>query len=491
MINEMTNPKLFISQASGRRCLVVGDIILDKYVSGSVTRVSPEAPIPVVHVEQEKYVLGGAANVAGNILGYHVKPYLCGILGNDESGRIVMQLLESQHIDFMGMVVSGRCTTTKTRITGMNQQLVRVDQEITDWITLEEETELLDNIKELFDEVQVIILSDYNKGACTERLCREIILMGRSAGKQIIVDPKSADWSKYAMATMITPNFKEFTEVVSYGIRDDEKDIMKAAEVLLKKYELERILVTRSQRGMTLLGGDIPITYAAVQQEVFDVSGAGDTVVGTIASALAAGYGIEDAVEFSNYAAGLSVSKLGTYTVTMEEVLRYINRNGVTIEDKIVDVHDMDVILENWHKEKKKIIFTNGCFDILHAGHIDYLNEAKKLGDKLIVGLNTDRSVRQLKGPTRPINRQMDRAKLLAALQSVDMVVLFDEETPYELINKIHPDVLVKGGDYKMEEVVGRECAEKLCLIPFLEGYSTTDIIERLKEAVIINKHMQ
>lgn len=481
MNREILNIQDFKRRAQYRNCLVVGDIILDRYIYGNVNRISPEAPIPVVNVTGERYVLGGAANVAGNICGYLTKPYLCGRIGNDAGGEKVKKLLKDKNINFIGVSSEVHCTTMKSRVTGMNQQLVRIDEEDCGEISYDEGKEMLQNISGIIDEVQIVVLSDYNKGICTENFCNALISLCAKKGKAVIIDPKSNDWSKYAGATLITPNFKEFCEAAGSVMANKEECIVQTAPILMDKYSIENLLVTRSQYGMTLINGEKEAcSFETVAQEVFDVSGAGDTVIATVAALLAAGYSLQDAVEVSNQAAGLSVSKVGTYMVRIEEVYEFMTKKGFELDEKIVSSETLMKIVENWRQGNKKIVFTNGCFDILHIGHVIYLNKAHKLGDKLIIGINTDASVKRLKGDNRPVNRQEDRALLLTALQFVDLVVLFDEDTPYKLIRMIRPDVLVKGGDYKPEEVVGREFAGELKLISFVDGYSTSKVIKEI-----------
>lgn len=483
MRKENLDMEEFQEKAKDVKCLVVGDIILDKYISGKIDRISPEAPIPVIHITNERYVLGGAANVAGNICGYHIKTLLCGRIGKDSGADKVSELLSKKEIEFMGIISESNCTTVKTRVTGMNQQIVRIDEEDCSEISYEEEEQILHNIKQIIDEVNVIVLSDYNKGICTKRICENLIELCVSMNKPIIVDPKTAEWTKYKGATLITPNFKEFKEFIGRSIKNTEEEIAKISFAIMDEYKFKNLLVTRSQLGMTLVAeGKEVYTYDAVAQEVFDVSGAGDTVIATIAAFLAVQYFLFDAVRVSNHAAGFAVSKMGTYTVSLEEVMNFISNDFLELSEKIVSSEKLPNLLNKWREENKKIIFTNGCFDILHVGHITYLNQARRLGDKLIVGLNSDSSVKRNKGESRPINNQNDRAVLLAALQCVDIVVLFDTDTPYELIKMVEPNILVKGGDYKVEEVVGREFAKELKLLNFVEGYSTTNMIKAINK---------
>lgn len=472
-----------IQSVPQKGCLVVGDIILDKYIYGDVLRVSPEAPIPVLAAKSDRYVLGGAANVAGNIRGYKVKTFLAGALGADENANVVKSALTKKDIDYIGLNSSDRRTTIKSRVIAMNQQLVRIDEEDTFEISKDDADRLIDNILDIVDHISVVVLSDYNKGICTRYFCKKLISICKENKIQIIVDPKTLDWTKYEGVSLITPNFKEFTEMIGKTIENKENAISDEAQEIIDRYNLNRILVTRSQYGMTLVRkGDSPISFSAVQQEVFDVSGAGDTVIGTIAALLAKGMSYESAVEISNYAAGLSVSKSGTYTVSVDEVIDYISNNGTIFQTKIIGLENLNYILQKWRKQKEEIVFTNGCFDILHIGHIEYLNEARNYGTKLIVGLNSDASVKRLKGETRPINNQKSRAGMLAALKCVDAVVIFDEDTPEQLIEKVRPNFLIKGGDYKIDEIIGREYADNVLTIPLTEGYSTTDLINKIKK---------
>lgn len=473
---------LFKNNNASRRCIVVGDIILDKYIYGHVDRISPEAPIPVVSTKNMRYVLGGAANVAGNIRGLGLEVALCGIVGSDSEADVLTGELQKKNIGFMGVKSADRCTTLKTRIVGMNQQLVRVDREDSQPMSNDEEKNLIKKLEDLISPLDIVILSDYNKGVCKDSFCRWLSEKCRKDNIKMIVDPKSSNWKKYSGAYLITPNFKEFQEAIGFSIPNEEGCISENAGSLLNKYNLNRILVTRSHYGMTLIQRDFePLTFKAKQQEVFDVSGAGDTVIATLAAALSVGYELKDAVEISNIAAGVAVSKAGTYDVSLTDLLEYTNETNAWYEDKIVSKNEINGLVTEWKKSGETVVFTNGCFDVIHIGHLDYLNKARRLGNRLVVGLNSDDSVKRLKGEKRPLNKQHDRACMLAALQCVDAVVVFEEATPENLISVICPDYLVKGGDYKIEEIVGREYAGEVITIPFLEGYSTTSIIEKIK----------
>lgn len=470
----------YMEKVKDAKCLVVGDIILDKYISGSVKRISPEAPIPVVQIEKEWRVLGGAANVACNIAGCKAGTILCGVLGQDSHGDEVLQELEKKQIAFYGIRTKERMTTTKTRVVGPNQQIVRLDEEMAGPIPEQEEETLFEQIMECLPEVNVVVISDYNKGACTESICSRLI---QEAGKRnvfVLVDPKATDWAKYSHAGLITPNFKEYCEALGNEVENEEQAILQDGRQILDKYCLGGILVTRSQHGMTFLNQDLQsFSIATKAQEVYDVSGAGDTVIAVIAAFLSAGYPLEHAIKISNYAAAISVSKKGTYVVSINEIINLLEETSMDSASKIVSWEELEHIVRHWKKNGEKVIFTNGCFDILHRGHVTYLNAARRRGNHLIVGLNTDRSVKALKGPSRPINNQEDRALVLSSLECVDKVILFDEDTPYNLIQRIRPDELVKGGDYKADEVVGGEFAGKVVIIPAVNGYSTTGLIHK------------
>jgi D-beta-D-heptose 7-phosphate kinase/D-beta-D-heptose 1-phosphate adenosyltransferase len=471
----------FLEKARGAKCLIVGDIILDRYLYGDVTRISPEAPIPIVKVAKKSDALGGAANVAGNVRGLCVDVELFGVIGDDPNGQTVLRLLAEKGIKFTGRLYDS--TTCKTRVIGMSQQILRIDEEESRDISAEYAAKLMNDIKASMTDARSVIISDYGKGVCTPWLCSEVIKASKNAGIQVIVDPKAKNWKKYAGADIITPNFREFCAVQHRDIENEETRITRFAKNLIAKYDLGALLVTRSEKGMLYIStcGET-LSYAATAQEVFDVSGAGDTVVATVAAFLAVGFNAWSAVEIANAAAGIVVGKLGTYPISLDEVASSLDRRGMEIEGKIVLIETLIPLVEKWRNAGEKIVFTNGCFDILHAGHVYYLKKASDLGNRLIIGLNSDSSVKRLKGETRPVNRQENRALLLSALKFVDAVTLFDEDTPANLIKSIAPDILVQGGDYRPEEVVGREFAGELVLIPYLDGFSSTGIIDKIKQ---------
>lgn len=479
----MISREEFWGRVNKKKCLVLGDIILDKYIFGDVNRISPEAPIPVVHITGERYAPGGAANVASTVAACGVKTVLCGSIGQDKEAEHILEFLVRRNISFAGIRSEKRGTITKVRVTGQVQQMLRLDYEDTLPFDAAEEQKLLAKVLYELKDSDIVIVSDYGKGVCTEEICTKVISAARSTGIPTLIDPKRADWSRYRGATVITPNFKEFAEAVGKMAENNESFIKYEGLELIKKYCLGGLLVTRSQYGMTYLAEGRVKTYPAKAQEVFDVSGAGDTVISVLASFLAAGVDYRDAVKNSNFAAAISVSKIGTYVVSADEIFDWLEaENCLRKKTTVTALDDLELQLSKWKRNGSRIVFTNGCFDILHRGHVDYLQKAKALGDYLVVGINTNRSVKALKGEARPVNDENDRAFLLSSLRCVDRVVLFDDDTPYELIKLIAPDILVKGGDYREDEVVGREFAKETVIIPLVEGYSTTGIIAKAEQ---------
>ncbi len=462
-------------------CLVVGDVMLDKYLYGSVSRISPEAPIPIVGINRETEMLGGAANVAANLRGVGLQVILCGVIGNDYEGNELYRLMKEKEIYFQG-IQGDRRTTVKTRIIGQAQQIVRIDKEDASELDSEEEQLLLERIREYMEEADCVIVSDYKKGVCTEKVCQSLIETAHRLGYQVLVDPKQSDWSRYSNADLIKPNFGEFCIAVGKALENTENSIAFNAKEMLLRYGIRNLLVTRSQHGMTFVTADEKrFSFEAEEKEVYDVSGAGDTALAALAAGLCWGYDFKEAVRLANIAAGIAVSKRGTYVVGHQELMASYQET-IEQEEKSSGAERPELAkkLQAWRQFGKRVVFTNGCFDILHRGHIDYLQKAKKLGDVLIVGVNSDASVRRLKGEARPLNIVQDRVFLLEAMGCVDEVIVFEEDTPYELLQWIKPDILVKGGDYKPEEVVGREFAGEVRILPFVEGYSTSGIVEKM-----------
>ncbi len=470
-----------INRLKGCRVLVVGDLMLDTYHIGSVNRISPEAPVPVVRVVRSYSVLGGAANVARNLIGLGATPAVVGLIGDDANGAVVEQMFADLKID-CSLFRSTAPTVTKTRIIGNDQQVVRIDFE-QDHFDIDPSTEqlLLKSIKPRIAQCDIVVISDYGKGVCTKGLCNAIIEEVNLQGKKSIVDPKGTEWSKYRGATVVTPNLKELSEVAGSAISNQDQVIEEAAQRIIERYHLDSLLVTRSEKGMSYIEEDQSIVIPTEAREVFDVSGAGDTVVATLAAALGASISVSDAIYLANKAAGVVVGKMGTSPILFQE-LKEVSQDPNGSFDKIIPFERLAELMTILRERKSRVVFTNGCFDILHRGHVTYLEKAKRLGDILILGLNSDSSVRRLKGEGRPLNDELSRATVMAALKSVDYVVIFDQDTPLELIKAVRPDTLVKGGDYAIEEIVGRQYATETLTIPFVEGFSTTSTIEKMNK---------
>jgi len=457
--------------------LVVGDVMLDQYFEGNVSRISPEAPVPIVHVKNVRNVPGGAANVVNNLAGLGVPSMLVGVVGSDMNSRLLGELLEKDRCDFFP-VEKLQQTTTKIRVVGAHQQVVRLDFEDPGFIDAASEAEVVHIAREKMGKADIAVISDYGKGLCTPSLCGDLISYAAKLGKPVVVDPKGAQWEKYRGAFLVTPNMKELSDAAGFPVANENGAVEKAGAELLGKYGIVNLLVTRSEKGMTLIGGDGVLHIPTVARDIFDVSGAGDTVVATLSATFAAGATLEKAVRLANRAAGVVVGKFGTAPILHDELFE---KDIDDYDNKFITLDSFAVILKSLRDAKKKIAFTNGCFDILHKGHLKYLKETRGMGDVLIIGLNSDDSVKRLKGAGRPVNVLADRAYMLSALPFVDYVIPFMEDTPRDLIEAIRPDILVKGGDYREEEVVGREFSGRTIIIPFVEGYSTTSILERDK----------
>ena len=471
-----------IPEFTQHRILVVGDLMLDRYWYGSVNRISPEAPVPVVAVGSQEDRPGGAGNVALNLASLGANATLLGICGNDDAGRSVRQLLSERGVACAIHESESSPTITKLRVIGHNQQLVRLDFED----SAIDDKEAMDPILPLYDghvgDAVLVVFSDYAKGTLSN--IQKMIAKARALGVRTLIDPKGKDFSRYAGAYLLTPNFSEFQAVV--GKCASECDVQNAGFELIRTLDLEALVVTRGEDGMTLLekGGHC-VHLRAEAKEVYDVTGAGDTVIAALAAGLSAGMSLTQSVTLANVAAGIVVGKLGTATTNREELLSAIaSRNA---GDKgILPEAELMSALAMARQRGEKIVATNGCFDILHAGHVQYLAQARELGDRLVVLVNGDESVSRLKGPERPLNSLTDRMTVLAALSCVDWVVAFHEDTPKDLICRIKPDVLVKGGDYTdIKQIAGHDCVleyggEVRCL-DFKSGYSTTNVITAIK----------
>lgn len=476
--NEKTTPK--------KSVLVIGDVMLDRYLMGSVNRISPEAPVPVVLLNQSEDRAGGAANVAANLSGLGLKTQIIGCIGNDITGKILRQMIAESGIDTSNIITSTqRPTVSKTRVMSGNQQIVRIDEESSDAFTTDETNQLLVNVTHALNaQPAMVILSDYAKGMLTEATCQTIIKQCKQLNIPVIADPKGRDYSKYKGASALTPNKKETAEACGVAMHETDA-LLQAAKQLKDNLQLDFLAVTRGEEGISFIDEKEIQHIPATAKKVFDVSGAGDTVIATLAAGLVHGLSPHDALQLANIAAGIVVGKVGTVPVTQAELLKaLISEDGQSQVDKICDKDQLLELVNHWKENKQTIVFTNGCFDLLHAGHVTYLEAAKKTGDKLVLGLNTDRSVSALKGPTRPIVHEGDRARVLAALASVDAVILFDEDTPMQLIDAIRPNVIVKGDDYSEEQVVGgkevKSWGGSVKLIPLVQGRSTSNILKKL-----------
>jgi D-beta-D-heptose 7-phosphate kinase/D-beta-D-heptose 1-phosphate adenosyltransferase len=469
-------------QGKSPKILVIGDLMIDHYLWGTCERISPEAPVQVVNVKSESAVLGGAGNVINNLRALGTQVDAISVIGGCEISDELKVLLNDIEVDTQYLITQkDRITSKKSRIIAAHQQVVRYDRESTDEISTESKKEILATFKNIITNYDVVLLSDYGKGVLTKELTSSLISIANENSKKVLVDPKGLDYSKYKGAYLLTPNKKEASEATQVNIKDNAS-LTQAITQLKTECDLDISLITLSEQGVAIYDDKLR-THPTVAREVFDVTGAGDTVLASLGFALACNHGIDDAVKFSNLAAGVVVGKIGSATATLNEIIEYESSlNKSTSDEHIKTLGEITALSEELKARGKKIIFTNGCFDILHAGHVRYLETAKSYGDILILGLNSDRSVTALKGEDRPINIQLDRAYILAALEAVDYVVVFDEDTPYDLIKAVKPHVLVKGGDYKGKEVVGQDIADELKLVQFVDGKSTTRTIEKIQQ---------
>lgn len=469
-----------IGNFENRRVVVVGDVMLDCYLFGSADRISPEAPVPVLRVTGEKMLPGGAGNVARNIISLGAKATLLAKIGQDEAGNLLEKLLSDMGVDTMLRRDPSVCTIVKLRAIAHQQQLLRIDVEPTfpPNAPLEENGDWL----VCLSECHAIILSDYAKGVL--RQPRDLIEAARSRGLPVIVDPKGVDFERYRGSTVITPNLAEFEAVVGRCV--DDAEIVTRGEALRAQLGLDAVLVTRSERGMSLIArGQRPIHLLAQAREVYDVTGAGDTVVATLGAGLAAGMGMREAVSLANLAAALVVAKLGTATVSVAE-LRTALKIDMPIRKGVCRENELFALVQQARAAGQTVVMTNGCFDVLHAGHIDFLEGVRALGDRLIVAVNDDDSVRRLKGASRPVNSLAARTRIISALACVDWVVAFSEDTPERLICGLRPDVLVKGGDYTIDYVACGQSVQagggEVKALELMKGYSTSRLINRLQQ---------
>jgi D-beta-D-heptose 7-phosphate kinase/D-beta-D-heptose 1-phosphate adenosyltransferase len=468
-----------IPDFSSTRVVVAGDVMLDRYLFGSTGRISPEAPVPVVHVHETDDRPGGAANVAVNLAALGVSTSLVGVVGQDAAADTLESIMGDRGIVCRFARAVDRPTITKTRVQSRGQQLIRLDEEKASAMPGDA---MLDALRASLKGAGAVVLSDYGKGALSD--VTAMIEACREAGVPVLVDPKGTDFEKYRGASVITPNQSEFEAVA--GRSDSDEDLVERARSMMADLELEALLVTRSEKGMLLVeAGAEPLFLSTQAREVFDVTGAGDTVIATLAAVLASGQDLASAAALANLAAGLVVRKIGVATVTPGEISAALHQRGQGGRG-LVGLDALLALVNESRGRNERVIMTNGCFDVLHAGHVSYLEEAKSLGDRLIVAVNDDDSVRRLKGASRPINALEDRLLVLAGLAAVDWVVPFSEDTPARLIEAVLPDVLVKGGDYQPEEIVGaREVLQnggEVRVLAFRDGHSSSRIIDRLKD---------
>lgn len=472
--------KLSIPEFRQCKVLVVGDLMLDRYWAGPTSRVSPEAPVPVTRVDERYHRAGGAGNVALNITALNAKALLLGYVGDDEEAGLLSASLDKAGVQCQFQTLPDQPTVTKLRVLSRNQQLIRLDFE-GDFGEVNAE-QLLQNFADALPSVDAVVLSDYGKGTLSDP--QAMIKMAQEAQVPILVDPKGSNFEKYRGATLITPNQSEFEAVV--GVSDNNEQLMTKGEALRQDLELSALLLTRSERGMVLFEEGRPaIALPTRAREVFDVTGAGDTVIGTMAASAAAGESFQNAMQISNLAAGVVVGKIGTATASVSELQQAMLAHeplprGMSEEEQLVE------LLALARASGERIVLTNGCFDILHAGHVAYLSSAAQLGDRLIVAVNSDDSVKRLKGEDRPVNGVTQRMAVLAGLESVDWVVEFSEDTPARLIERLLPDVLVKGGDYKIEEIAGgqavMDAGGEVRVLEFIDGLSTSAIISAIRK---------
>ena len=467
------------------RVLCIGDVMLDHYVYGQVERVSPEAPIPVLWIEREMKTLGGAGNVLRNLRALGAAASFISVVGNDEAGREIGRLVEAQDgAEAHVLVQPQRTTTVKTRYIAGNQQLLRADRESSIPLDPYIREDMLRLARELVADHSVVVISDYAKGVLTEGVALEIIRAAHEAGARVIVDPKGGDPIRYRNADLLKPNRRELAHATGMPVATDS-EIIAAARSLIERCGFNAVLASLGAEGSVLISADgtAHIQRAEVR-EVFDVSGAGDTVVAAVAAALAVGVGLTDAARLGNVAAGIVVGKIGTAVVYASELTAALNGRDLHAADKVVPrSHALDLVAR-WRRHGLKIGFTNGCFDLLHPGHVALLGQAKAACDRLVVGLNSDASTARLKGQRRPIQSEAERAAVLASLSAVDLIVVFEEDTPMELIRDIRPQLLVKGDDYRLDEVVGADFVKhaggEVLLAKVVPGYSTTATIARL-----------
>ena len=476
-----------LARFSGLKIAVVGDLMLDEYVWGDVSRISPDAPVPVVALRRRSHVIGGAGNVAHNIAVAGGRAVLFGVIGNDAAGDALESLMREQSLDTVGLVRDpSRPTTVKTRVVARGQQLLRLDEERAAPLPVDVRKALLDRLARALPDCAALLISDYAKGVIDATTFAEIRALAKKIvpNAPLIVDPKSSDFAIYRGATAITPNRGEAEAAAGFKLGDDDL-LARAGEQLRKSADAEYLLITLGERGMALAGPKGALDRVAAEaREVFDVTGAGDTVLAYFGLGLAAGMPADDAARIANAAAGIVVGKVGTAAVSPAEILSDAGRQQGT-SSKQMALREAVARLEHERSLGRRIVFTNGCFDLLHAGHVQLLESARALGDVLVVALNSDASIRRLKGEGRPVVGETDRVRMMCALDAVGIVIVFDEDTPLEAIQHIRPDVLVKGGDYEIDTIVGASLVQgyggRVATIPLVAGLSTTGLLETIR----------
>ena len=486
-MNDMSQLSGLLSRLQDARVVCVGDLMLDRYVEGTVDRVSPEAPIPVLAEQREIAMLGGVGNVLRNLAALGAACDLAAVIGIDRAGRELAKLVTREaKVTPRLLSIPGRQTSIKTRFVAGGQQLLRSDRETTEPISATEQASMLEDARAALQAAgnTVMVLSDYGKGVLEAPLLQDLIALAKDAGIPVIVDPKGQDFGRYRGVSMLTPNRQELATATAMPTDSDE-NVIAACRKLIADFDVAAILATRSERGMSLVTRDEAHHFPARAREVFDVSGAGDTVIAVLAAAMAAGASAPEAAQLANVAAGVVVGKVGTAVAHSNEILAALHASEfMDAEAKVVAAETMIDRAGTWRRQGWRVGFTNGCFDLLHPGHVSLLKQAKATCDRLVVGLNSDASVRRLKGPDRPIQSEGSRSSVLASLAVVDLVVIFHEETPLDLIDALRPDVLVKGSDYAVDEVVGaeqmRSWGGEIVLADILTGYSTTNTIRRM-----------
>lgn len=487
-----TNLLKAVTHLGSPKVLLVGDFMLDSYIYGDALRISPEAPVQVLKVVRREYAAGGASSVAADIMMLGARCFCLGTIGDDANARKLTEILKGLGAETEGILeIKGRPTITKERIIGLaqhrhRQQLLRVDDECIDPLKQSDYQQLLEIYQQQLPECDIVCLQDYNKGILERAFCQQLIQAARHTGKKILVDPPAhPDYSKFSGATLITPNRKETSQAVGFEIVTTA-DAEKASLQLREQLKLDTVVITLDKEGAFLRTHEIAKRLSILPRTVYDVTGAGDMMLAMLAVALAAGLDEETSLQLANIASGLEVEKFGVATVSVDEIVNEIISTHQGKTGKIHDIEELVKLLDFHRQQKETIVFTNGCFDVLHRGHIEYLQYCKSLGDIVVLGLNSDRSVRQLKGPERPINNQHDRAAVLAAMESIDYIAIFDELDPLELIKQVRPDILVKGADWADKGVIGREFVEsyggRVELAALVDGKSSTATIEKLKQ---------